>query len=266
MKQFFKAVCIPAIIAATPLSSSAVDLGENIFANVNGENLNYAMVNLIVGNNQVPPDQLDQVLDRLISQMVMAQAAQKDGIADDELIKAELELGRIQVLARTYLIDFLEKNPVNEEEINARHEEVLKQYEGQNEYHAYHILLAEEAEAKMAMEEIDGDKDAFQAKAREVSIDTGSGANGGDLSWSIAAAYVPEFSEAISSMEPGEFSNPIQTQFGWHLIYLEETRDFSAPPFNEAQRQQIVEAIQSEKVNKEIERLNASAQIVRDDE
>lgn len=253
-------------LAAAALAPLAADLGENVFANVNGEDLDYAMINLVVDSNQIAPDQIEQVLERLISQMIMAQEAEKTGLGDNDQVKAELQLGRIQVLARSYLINFLEQNPVTDASIDARHQELIEQYEGQSEYHSFHILVTEEDEAKALSAEIGGDKDAFMAKAREVSIDTGSGANGGDLGWSITAAYVPEFASALAALKPGEFSAPVQSQFGWHLIYLDATRPFAPPPMSPAQRQQITEQLQADLINAEVERLTAAAQVVRDDE
>jgi peptidyl-prolyl cis-trans isomerase C len=133
-------------------------------------------------------------------------------------------------------------------------------FQPQTEYNAAHILVADEAKARELKAEIDGGADFAEVAAANSS--DGSAANGGDLGWFGAGQMVPEFETAVSALEPGAVSEPVQTQFGWHLIRLNETRESTAPALEEV-RAEIENQLRQEALQARIATLKSSATIER---
>ena len=245
--------CIVTLMAACVIATPA--FAQNTA--VNGQEIPQAQVDQFVKmmTQQGAPDtpQLrEQVREELINRTVMVQAAEKAGIAKKPEVQTELELARQSVLIRGLFNDHLEKNPVTEEEMRAEYEK-LKKANQQQEYKARHILVKEEQEAKDIIAKLDkGAK--FDELAKELSQDPGSGANGGDLGWAAADSYVQPFAEALAKLKKGSTTKtPVQTNFGWHVITLDDTRTAEFPPFDqvkpqleEMMRQQTLAAYQED--------------------
>lgn len=181
------------------------------------------------------PELREQVREELINRNVMVQAAEKAGIAKKPEVQTELELARQSVLIRGLFNDYLEKNPVTEEQMRAEYDK-LKAANQQEEYKSRHILVKEEKEAKDLQARLDKGE-SFEALAKEHSLDPGSGANGGDLGWAAADSYVEPFSKALTELKKGETSKPVQSSFGWHIIRLEDTRTAEFPAFDQVKPQ-----------------------------
>jgi peptidyl-prolyl cis-trans isomerase C len=156
--------------------------------------------------------------------------------------------------------DFIENNPVSPEMVQAEYERIKATIEG-NEYKASHILVETEAEAKEIIGKLNKDPGTFAKLAKERSKDSGSAPGGGDLGWFDMGRMVPEFSTAVSKLEKGKFTQePVQTQFGYHVILLEDVKPIEIPPL-EAVAPQLAEQLEQQNWEKQMETLRAAATI-----
>jgi peptidyl-prolyl cis-trans isomerase C len=168
-------------------------------------------------------------------------------------------MNRQTILIRELFADFQKKNPVTDEEIKAEYDRFAAANAGK-EYRARHILVEKEDQAKALIAQIKkGAK--FEDLAKKNSKDPGSGANGGDLDWANAGSYVKEFSDALVTLTKGKVSEaPVKTQFGYHVIRLDDVRDAQLPKFDEV-KPQIAQQMQQQKIGKYQEELRAKAKI-----
>lgn len=199
----------------------------------------------------------DALLKELIDLTLLAQEARQQGLADQESVAARLQNLQSAVLAQATVEDMLEQEP-DEADIQAEYDKHFSDQQGV-EYHARHILVDDKEDAESLISQLDEGAD-FAELAEEHSSDPSSD-NGGDLGWFQPEQMVPPFSEAVASMEPGTYTEePVQTQFGWHVIRLEETRAVSAPPLDQV-RQQLVALIAQERIEARVEELRKTADI-----
>lgn len=201
------------------------------------------------------PDLRSAIKNRLIESEVISQEAVKTGLSKKPEVAAQLELARQQVLVGAYLSEVTAKNPPSEEALKQAHER-FKDSPAANEYRARHILVKSEDEARAIVAQLKGGAD-FAKVATEKSIDEGTKAQGGDLNWSPPARYVRPFAEALAKLKKGEISDPVQTNFGWHVIRLDDTRPLSF----EAIKPQLQQVVQRDNVQKVIDDLRAKAKI-----
>ncbi len=181
--------------------------------------------------NIVYPQLLNSIIDRKLT----ADAGRSEGLADDAEVKKQMRRIEEQLIQRAYLAKHI-TSKVTDEKLKAAYEELLKQTPKEDEVHARHILLETEEQAKEVIKTLEGGKE-FAELAKEKSKGP-SGPNGGDLGFFQAGAMVPEFSKAAFEMKPGESSKEaVRTQFGWHVIKVEERRPIKAPTFEEAKPQ-----------------------------
>lgn len=199
----------------------------------------------------------EQLLEELIQrELLIQQALQKKLDQSPEVIE-RMATVKNSLLSQAALQDYLKANPVTEEEIKAEYDSKMANMG--EEYKARHILVKTEDEAKKIIEELEKGGD-FQALAKKHSIDP-MGAEGGDLGWFTADRMVPPFSEAVVALENGKYSKqPVQTQFGWHVILREEARALTPPPFD-AVKEQIRPMLQRQKAQTMIENLRNSAKV-----
>ncbi len=206
---------------------------------------------------QLPPEVLfDGVLTQLVQQQVLADSV--DGISAQVQIEMDNELRILQ--AGSAVQAFLD-TAVTDEQIQARYDEQYSAENAQTEYNAAHILVATQDEAQAVLDRVNAGED-FAALAQELSTDTGSGANGGDLGWFTAEMMVQPFSDAVMVMEPGTIAGPVETQFGWHIIRLNEARPQAAPPLDMV-RDQIRGELQSVAIEQHVSDLEAAATITK---
>ncbi|HEX7115638.1 MAG TPA: peptidylprolyl isomerase [Steroidobacter sp.] len=163
----------------------------------------------------------------------------------------------MNVLVDASVKKYLEAHPVEESELKPEYDRQVKALP--REYHARHILVEDEASATAIIKEIEGGAD-FAKVAAKKSKDS-SGKNGGDLGWFTLDTMVPPFAEAVASLEPGQMTRqPVQSQFGWHVIKLEESRAASAPPFEDV-KEQVRALVQRRKLQTYLEELRKGAKI-----
>jgi peptidyl-prolyl cis-trans isomerase C len=178
------------------------------------------------------PETRKTLRDDLITEEVIAQEALKKGLDKDPDFVTQLEMARQTALVRAYQVDYIKSHPVNDDELRKEYEAVKAQM-GDKEYKAHHVLVGSEAEAKDIIAKIK--KGAKLEKiAQEKSLDTGSKAKGGELEWSPAASYVQPFGEALTKLTKGQLTEqPVHTNFGYHVIRLDDVRPLKVPPFEE---------------------------------
>ena len=200
-----------------------------------------------------------QLKEEVILREIFMQEAQKRGIGASKDYQDQIELARQTIMIRALFTDFQKKNPVTDAEVKAEYDKFVAANSGK-EYRARHILVEKEDEAKALIADLKkGAK--FEDLAKAKSKDPGSGANGGDLDWAAAASYVPEFSEAMVKLEKGQLTEaPVKSQFGWHVIRLDDVRQAELPKLEEV-KAQIVQQLQGQKLNQFQQALREKAKI-----
>ncbi|MBV8909298.1 MAG: peptidylprolyl isomerase [Gammaproteobacteria bacterium] len=190
------------------------------------------------------PQQRALALDNLIRAQVVSEEAAKEGLEKSGDTVYLLELTRLNVLQQAVQERYLKDRKPTEQELRAEYETQISTAP-KTEYHARHILVATEPFAQKIVERLDkGEK--FDALAKSESMDP-SKTNGGDLGWFTPDRMVPEFSGAVMALKPGEYTHkPVQTQFGWHVIQLLDTRQLTPPPFDQV-RQRLEQVVQAKK-------------------
>jgi len=185
---------------------------------------------------QVPPEERRAFLVTvLIDMKVMAKAAKAAGMADVDLFKRRLQYLEERALRRDYFTQKVAAS-VTEESVKAAYDQFVKDFKPVEEVHARHILVATEDEAKAVKAELDGGK-PFEVLAMEKTTDPSGKQNGGDLGFFSKGMMVPEFEAVAFTLEPGKISDPVQSQFGWHIIKVEEKRMSAPPPIEQVQQQ-----------------------------
>jgi peptidyl-prolyl cis-trans isomerase C len=242
---------------------SAIEPDKQIVATVNGEPVSKAQFDLYLAtiNRQsgraIPEDQKPQALDQLISMRLAADAAEKSGISKQPEVQEQLELARMNVIVDAGLQQYLEDNPVTDAELKPEYDAQVAAMP--REYRARHILVDDKANADAITKEVKGGAD-FAKVAIKKSKDASS-ANGGDLGWFAPDSMVKPFADAVASLQPGEITNePVQSQFGWHVIKLEEARATAPPPFEEV-KDRVKVMVQRKKLQTYLEQLRAGAKI-----
>jgi peptidyl-prolyl cis-trans isomerase C len=200
-----------------------------------------------------------QLKDEVIAREIFMQEAQKRGLDASDDFKTQMELARQTLLIRELFADYQKNNPVTDADIKAEYDRFASA-NGGKEYRARHILVEKEDEAKAIIASLKkGGK--FDEIAKKQSKDPGSGANGGDLDWANAGSYVPEFSGALTKLKKGQTTDvPVKSQFGWHVIRLDDVRDAQLPKLEEV-KPQIAQQLQQQKLAKFQEDLRGKAKI-----
>lgn len=237
---------------------------ETVVATVNGQTITLGQMIVMKQSMQENPqtkDLPDQAMwDVLLDQLIRQAAVAANG-KETASVRAQLELQRRSALA-SEAIGGLSQTEPTDEELQAFYDKLFGNAEPKTEYSAAHILVDSEEKALEVKKKLD-DGGEFGALAEEYSTGP-SGPNQGDLGWFTADQMVPAFSEAVAAMEAGQISDPIKTDFGWHVIKLNDTRVQEAPKLEEV-RDQLVQLVQREKVEGEIERLMNEADVKKTD-
>ena len=254
---------LSAAVAAVLLGAMVPALAQNL-AIVNGKPVPKSRVDALAqqmakAGRPVTPDQMNQLKDEVVAREIFMQEARKRGLDTTNEFKDQMELARQAILIRELFADFQKKNPVSDADAKAEYDKFVAA-NGGKEYRARHILVENEDEAKAIIASLKkGAK--FEEIAKKSSKDPGSGANGGDLDWANADSYVPEFSAAMKKLEKGQMTDvPVKTQFGWHVIRLEDVREAQLPPFDQV-KPQIVQQMQQQKLAKFQDELRAKAKV-----
>src|SRR5690349_20802183 len=234
-----------AVVNGTPIPTSRAD----------------ALVKQLVAQGQQDSPQLQQaVREELINREILMQEAAREGIPTRPDVKAQIAVAQQTVVLRALIEDFVNKNKPTDAEIKARYDQLVKQNGGGKELHLHHILVDNEAQAKDLIAKIKGGA-SFEDLAKQYSKDPGSAKNGGDLDWSDPKAYVPEFATAAEKLQKGQMTDtPVHTQFGWHIIRVDDVRETPPPPLEQV-KPQIVQQMQQEKLQAFEENLRKNAKI-----
>ncbi|MDP1742474.1 MAG: peptidylprolyl isomerase [Polaromonas sp.] len=194
----------------------------------------------------VTPEMQGQIREEVIAREVFMQEAEKLGLAASDDFKVQMELARQAILIRELFADFQKKNPVTDADLKGEYDKFVAA-NGGKEYKARHILVEKEDEAKAIIASLKkGGK--FEDIAKKSSKDPGSGANGGDLDWANPSSYVPEFAEAMIKLNKGQTTDaPVKSQFGYHIIRIDDIRTAKLPAFEEL-KPQIAQQMQQQKL------------------
>ncbi len=252
------------LVAAALLGAAALPaLAQNV-AIVNGKPIPKERVEVLKdqvqrSGREVSPEMEGQIKEEVIAREIFMQEAQKRGLEASADYKAQMELARQTILIRELFNDYQTKNPVTDAEIKAEYDKFVAANSGK-EYKASHILVEKEDEAKAIIASIKkGAK--FADIAKKQSKDPGSGANGGDLDWANPSSYVSEFTEALIKLSKGQMTQtPVKSQFGWHIIRLDDTRNAQLPKLDEV-KPQVAQQLQQQKLAKFQEDLRAKAKV-----
>lgn len=258
-KPLYTALAATALMSALALPAAA----QNV-AIVNGKAVPTARVDALAqqlsrAGRPVSPEMMTQLKDEVIARELFTQEAQKLGLDATADFKAQMELTRQAILIRELFANFQKTNPVTDAEIKAEYDKFAAANSGK-EYRARHILVEKEEQAKAIIASLKkGAK--FEDIAKKQSKDPGSGANGGDLDWANAGSYVKEFSDAMVALAKGKLTEtPVKTQFGYHVIRLDDVRDAQLPKLEEV-KPQIAQQLGQQKLMKYQEDLRAKAKI-----
>jgi len=250
-----------AFAAAAVLSLPLAAAAQNI-ATVNGKPVPKARVDMLIkqaqrAGQQLPPEVQQQARDQVVLREIFAQEAERRGIPAGADFQEQMKLARESILIRELFEDFKKKNPVTDAEAQAEYDKFKAQASG-TEYRARHILVEKEDDAKKLIAELKAGGN-FEELAKKNSKDTGSAENGGLLDFAKPDAYVPEFGQALAKLEKGKMTEePVKTQFGWHIIKLEDTRPAAFPSFDDV-KAQIKQRLEQVKLQKYQEDLRAKA-------
>ncbi len=234
-------------------------------ATVNGKPIKQSLVDYIVKDatdrgQKVDDNVRDIIMSKLISSELILQEAQRTGLDKTPDYLAKEELAKRELLVNSFLQDFIKKNPVSEADTKAAYDKYKAEL-GDKEYSARHILVATEAEAKDIIAQL-GKGGDFAKLAKDKSKDPGSKEKGGDLGWFSLGGMVKPFSDAVVALKKGGITQtPVQTQFGWHVIKLEDTRDAQPPAYDKV-KEGLQKQIQQRNLEKLLTDLRAKAKIV----
>ncbi|MBU2957022.1 peptidylprolyl isomerase [Paracoccus sp. 1_MG-2023] len=254
---------LKAAIVAVPLMAAAAQAqdADTVVATVDGQDITLGQMIVMRQSVQdpamagMPAEALwDTLLDQLVRQAAVAHAAE-----DTPMLRAQQELQARNTAATAFVGQMAEAEP-SDEELQAAYDKLFADAEAVQEYNAAHILVETEEEAKDLKAQLDDGAD-FGDLAEQHSTGP-SGPNRGDLGWFAADQMVAPFAEAVAAMEPGAISDPVQTDFGWHVIKLNETRMQEAPSLDEV-RAELAQMVRREKVETEIERIAGEAEVTR---
>jgi peptidyl-prolyl cis-trans isomerase C len=241
-----KLVLAAAIAALLPVAAMA----QNI-TTVNGKPVPKSRVDallsqVIKGGQPRTPELEAKVKDEVVRREIVTQEAERAGIPQSPDYKIQMELARQAMLERGLLEQFRAKNPVTDDIAQAEYDKFKAANSGL-EYRARHILVETEDQAKDLIKQIKAGGN-FEELAKKNSKDTGSAANGGDLDFANPKNFVPEFSQAMVALQKGQMTEePVKSQFGFHIIKLEDTRESTFPAFDEV-KPQIKQRLEQQKM------------------
>jgi len=236
--------------------------GQNV-ARVNGvaisqQHFDLLIKNLVAQGRPDTPELRDAIKQQMISRELMVQEAAKRGLDKSPETAARLSFSRQDVLSNAYIQEVLRANPITDDTVKKEYERIKAQ--SAKEFKTRHILVEKEDEAKDIIAQLKKGA-SFEKLAAEKSIDPGSKANGGDLDWSMPSRFVKPFGDAMAKLKKGQTTDtPVHTNFGWHVIRVDDERAAKLPGFDEA-KAQLQQGLQNQAVEKAIADLRAKAKI-----
>lgn len=253
-----------ALTAVALAATFALPVSAQNLAIVNGKPVPTARLNALAqqlerSGRPVSEEMKAQLKEEVIAREIFMQEAERRGLKASPDYRAQMELASQSILIRELFADFQRKNKISDADVQAEYDKFTAANGGQ-EYRTRHILVETEAEAKDIIANLaKGAK--FEELAKKLSKDPGSGANGGDLDWATAATFVPEFSQAMVKLNKGQTTEaPVKSQFGWHVIRLDDLRQAALPPLAEL-KPQIEQQLQQQKLVEFQETLRSKAKV-----
>ena len=257
LHRIFPAIALAMLMAATFDSHAQV-------AKVNGVVIPQAHLDMVVQAQTArgqpdSPEMRDSIKNTLINQEVIAQEALKKGLQKNPAVAAQIALQRQEILVNAFVQDYLKAHPISDDTLKKEYER-QRAAAGTKEYKARHILVEKEDEAKEAIAQIRNGA-AFEKVAGERSRDQGSKIKGGELEWAVPTNYVKPFAVALVKLKKGQMTEaPVQSNFGWHVIRLDDERPFKAPAFDEV-KANLQRGLQQQQVQKAVTDLRTKAKI-----
>lgn len=252
------------LMAAAVLGAIALPVAAQNLAIVNGKAVPSTRAEQLKqqierSGRPVTPELQSQIKEEVIAREIFMQEALKRGLENTADYKDQMELARQTLLIRELFADYQKKNPVTDADIKAEYDKFAAANAGK-EYKASHILVAKEDEAKTIIAQLaKGAK--FEDIAKKQSKDPGSGAKGGDLGWANPSSYVPEFTEAMIKLEKGKVTTaPVKSQFGWHVIRLDDVREAQLPKLDDV-KDQVRQQLEQQKLVQFQQDLRAKAKV-----
>jgi peptidyl-prolyl cis-trans isomerase C len=262
------AALIAACAPSAPPDVTDAALGPGQVATVNGQRIPesifrvYTPAALRKDADDLTAEERKAVIDDIAGIMLMAQEAEQEGLLNERTIAAQLELARVQIVARAMATRYLEQNPVSDAELQALYDENLPRL-ANREFKARHILLETQEEAESVIQQLQQGKSFIDLAEERASGPTGP--NGGDLGWFTANSMAQPVVEAVAAMQVGAYSaQPVKTDYGYHVIFLEDTRSQEAPTLD-SMRQELTNAVQAKKLQEHVRGLLVAATVVRDE-
>ena len=265
MKLIYTLLAVAIFTIANPV------LAADDAATVNGKPIKQSLIDFIQKDTEARAKESEargrkievatkeSIVNQLVSSEIVYQEAQRLGLDKTKDYLAKEELTRRELLVNTFIQDFIKKNPVSDADARAAYDK-QKAAMGTKEYSARHILVKTENEAKDIIAQLDKKAD-FAKLAKEKSIDS-SKQNGGDLGWFSPAVMVKPFGDAVTTLKKGAYTaTPVQSQFGWHVIKLDDTRETQAPTYNDKLKNEIKQQMQQISLQKALVDLKNKAKI-----
>ncbi|MDR1662462.1 MAG: peptidylprolyl isomerase [Azoarcus sp.] len=269
----FMPIAVALILGASMSAAAAPAPGKpavqpavpgKVFVRVNGSPISQNLADTFIAEQTSKgapdsPELRSAVREELIRRELLAQQAKNAKLDKKPGIVAQAEAAKQAVFIRSYIQQYVEQNPIKDEQLQAEYARIKAQV-GDTEYKARHILVKEESEARAIIDQLKSDAGKFEELAKQ-SADPGSKDQGGDLGWAGAGNYVKPFADALAALEKGKFTEtPVKSQFGYHVILLEDTRPATFPSFDEA-KPRLLQQAQQQLVVRMVEELRAKAKI-----
>ena len=254
----------PAAKPKPAAKAAAKDSAKDAVATVNGVAIPGSRMQFMMDQQRqrgAPENEQTRAMlrDELVNREIVAQEAQKGGLAKSAEVQAQMDIARQEILVGAYLRDWVKKHPVSDADVQKEYDRAKAQ-SGEKEYRARHILVETEDQAKEIIADLKkGAK--FDELARKSSKDTGSKERGGDLDWNVPAAFDRQFSDVMVTLDKGKYTEaPVQTRFGYHIIQLDDVRPIRFPALAEV-KPRIQQQITQQKIDELIRGLRAKAKV-----
>lgn len=251
-----------ALLIGGMISATATAAGK-AFVTVNGVAVSQNLANVFIAEQKAQgapdsPELKNAVREELIRRELLVQEAKKAGIDKKPDVAAQADAARQAFFVRAYIQEYVKKNPITDAQLKSEYDKIKAQL-GSTEYKARHILVASDDDAKAIIADL-GKGGKFEDLAKK-SIDPGSKDNGGDLGWASASNFVKPFSDALTGLAKGKHTEtPVKSEFGYHVILLEDSRPLAIPDFEEV-KPRLLQQAQSQQISKMVEGLRAKAKV-----
>ena len=264
LSKLASALLLGALISFPAMAAEkAKPAATGTVATVNGVAIPQSIANAFVAEQKAQgapdsPELKKAVREELIRRELLVQEAKKLGLDKNPDVAAQADLARQAIFIRAFVQDFVKKHPISDEQLKAAYDKMKAQM-GNTEYKVRHILVEQEDDAKAIIANLK--KGAKFDDLAKQSKDPGSREKGGDLGWSSPANYVKPFGDAVGSLGKGKYTEtPVKTDFGYHVILLEDSRPLTPPPFDQI-KQQIAQRLQQEQLQKFVGELRSKAKV-----